>query len=134
MPVWSIIMVLLNAWTPRCPARVRHPSPDCPLCLVDRTIFTPAARRWSCCPTTMEAIKLPADLRVDHPIRQLEVMLPDWDWLCPGVGGQGGIMSQRDRLEVPVAIAPVTEAKPLLCAWWQLVDSESTPFHCRCFR
>jgi hypothetical protein len=31
-------------------------------------------------------------------------------------------MSQRDGLEVPVAISPMTEAKPLLRAWWRLVD------------
>src|SRR5580698_10525702 len=31
-------------------------------------------------------------------------------------------MSQIDRLGAPVAIAPMTEAKPLLSAWWRLVD------------
>jgi hypothetical protein len=36
----------------------------------------------------------------------------------------GGIMSQRDRLEAPIAIAiaPMTETKPLLRAWRRLVD------------
>ena len=31
-------------------------------------------------------------------------------------------MSEIDRLAAPVAIAPMTEAKPLLRAWWRLVD------------
>ena len=31
-------------------------------------------------------------------------------------------MSEIDRLEAPVAVAPMTEAKPWLRAWWRLVD------------
>jgi CCS family citrate carrier protein len=31
-------------------------------------------------------------------------------------------MSQIDRLEAPAAVAPMTEAKPLLRGWWRLVD------------
>ena len=31
-------------------------------------------------------------------------------------------MEQVEHLEPPAAIAPMTEARPLLRAWWQLVD------------